>query len=47
MYEIEKKNNRFIVWRYEGKRKLRQGSFATEEEAHNRIAASKINRGHL
>lgn len=41
MYEIEKKNNRFIVWRMVGNRKLRQGSYATEEDAHKRIEASR------
>ena len=41
MYEIEKVNNRYVVWRLAGKRKLRQGSYASEEEAHKRIEASR------
>jgi hypothetical protein len=41
LYEIEKKNDRFIVWRIAGKRKLRQSSFKTEDEAHKQIERSR------
>ena len=41
MYEIEYKNGRYIVWRLANKRKLRQGSFATEAEAIKRMEESR------
>jgi hypothetical protein len=41
MYEIEKKSNRYIVWRLSGGRKLRQGSYLTEVEALERIEQSR------
>ena len=41
MYEIMHKDGRFIVYRVEGKRHLRQGSFKTEDEAHKQIERSR------
>ena len=41
MYEIEKVNNRYVVWRLANRRKLRQGSFATEAEALKRMEDSR------
>ena len=41
MYEIAHKDGRFIVYRVEGKRHLRQGSFKTEDEAHKQIERSR------
>ena len=41
MYEVEKKNNRYIVWRLTGGRKLRQGSYGTEAEAMEKIEISR------
>ena len=41
MYEIAKKNGRFIVYRIEGKQHLRQGSYETEEQALEQIERSR------
>ena len=42
MYEITHKDGRFIVYRIEGKRHLRQGSYGTAAEAISQIEASKM-----
>lgn len=41
MYEVVRKNGRFIVYRVAGKRHLRQGSFETEQAAHEQIERSR------
>jgi len=41
VYEIEKKNNRYIVYRVVYGTHLRQGSFVTEEEALKKIEESR------
>jgi len=41
MYEITHKDGRFIVYRIEGKRHLRQSSYDTEQKALDRIEASR------
>jgi hypothetical protein len=45
MYEIMRKDGRYIVYRVHRNKHLRQGSFSTEQEALDRIEQSRKNLG--